>query len=162
MKRFALLSVFITAVLTASFAQSPNDSITMKKVFGGYQFYHGEKRLNMNQMEALIKTNQEAYQQFKSAKTTNSIASAFGIAGGFLVGWPVGTAIGGGEPNWILAGIGAGLIVISIPISSQFNKQVKHAVNTYNKGMRNTSAFRKKSEWNLSINNNGIGLIFRF
>lgn len=26
-------------------------------------------------------------------------------AGGFMIGWPIGTAIGGGKPAWALAGI---------------------------------------------------------
>lgn len=33
-----------------------------------------------------------------------------GFAGGALIGWPLGTALGGGDPEWYLAGIGAVLV----------------------------------------------------
>ena len=37
------------------------------------------------------------------------------------VGHSIGTAIGGGDPEWALAGVGAGLIAVAIPISSSAN-----------------------------------------
>jgi hypothetical protein len=78
-----------------------------------------------------------------------------------MVGWPIGTAIAGGEPNWALAGIGAGLIVVSIPFSQKFNKQVKSAVETYNGGLK-TSSFWDNRELRFSINANGVGFGLRF
>ncbi len=44
------------------------------------------------------------------------VANVLAIPGGALVGWTLGTAIGGGDPEWYLAGIGAGLIAIAIPL----------------------------------------------
>jgi hypothetical protein len=82
-------------------------------------------------------------------------------AGGFMVGWPIGTAIGGGDPEWAMAGIGAGLIVIAIPISSKFNKQAKLAVDTYNGGLP-SSSFWDKNELRVSVTGSGIGLALRF
>jgi hypothetical protein len=38
-------------------------------------------------------------------------------SGGFMVGYTLGTAIAGGDPNWGVAGIGAGLIVVAVPLS---------------------------------------------
>ncbi len=35
---------------------------------------------------------------------------------------PIETALGNGKANWTLAGIGAGLATISIPISAKANK----------------------------------------
>jgi len=78
-----------------------------------------------------------------------------------MVGWPVGTAIGGGDPNWAMAGIGAGLIVVTIPISQKFNKQAKQAVDIYNLGLQETS-FWDKRELRFSMNGNGLGLTLRF
>ena len=37
------------------------------------------------------------------------------LRGGFLIGWPLGTALAGGDPNWTLAAIGAGCVAIAIP-----------------------------------------------
>jgi hypothetical protein len=78
-----------------------------------------------------------------------------------MVGWPIGAAMAGGEPNWTMAGIGAGLIIISIPISLKFNKQAKQAVDIYNGGLQ-SSSLRTKSELRFLMTGNGLGLTFRF
>jgi hypothetical protein len=147
--------------MSFTFGQTASDSISMKKVFGGYQFYQGEQRLNVNQLVNTMKPNNQAYQQIKSAQSTYTLATIIGGVGGFMVGWPIGTALGGGEPNWTMAGIGAGLIVVSIPISQSFNKKAKQAGETYNGGLQ-TSSFWDKNELKLSLTGNGIGLTLNF
>ncbi len=161
MKRIAVIMTLLTLSLTFTFGQTVTDSITMEKVFGGYQFYQGYKRLNMNQLVSTMKPNEQAYKQIKSAQSTYTVAMIFCYAGGFMVGWPIGTAIGGGEPNWAMAGIGAGLIVVAIPIGHSFNKKAKQAVDTYN-GRLQSISFRDTSELKLSMTGNGVGLILRF
>jgi hypothetical protein len=78
-----------------------------------------------------------------------------------MIGWPVGAAIGGGNPNWAMAGIGAGLIVVSIPISQGVNKHAAIAVDSYNKGLESNSFWRKR-ELKLQMTGNGIGLALHF
>ena len=147
--------------MSFAFAQTEIDSISMKKAFDDYQFYQGEKRLNVKQLVNTMKPNEQAYSQMKTAQSSYTIASIVGFAGGFMVGWPVGTAIGGRYPNWAMAGIGAGLIVVTIPISQKFNKQAKQAVDTYNLGLQETS-FWDKRELRFSMTGNGLGLTLRF
>ncbi len=53
--------------MTFTFGQTVSDSISMKKVFGGYQFYQGEQRLNIKQLANTMKPNDLAYKQIKSA-----------------------------------------------------------------------------------------------
>ena len=160
MKKIQITMALLTVCLAVSFGQT-SESITMKKVFGGYQFYQGDKRLNVNQLVNTMKSNEQAYKEIRSAKTTYSIATVFAGAGGFMVGWPIGTAIGGGDPNWTMAGIGAGLIVVSIPLSLKFNKQASQAVNTYNRGSA-TGLFWNKSELRFCMTGYGMGLRLRF
>ena len=161
MKRIAIILSLLTGCLSFAYGQTVTDSISMKKVFGGYQFYQAEKRLNVNQLVDAVKANEQAYSQIQSAKSTYTFASIIGFAGGFMVGWPIGTALGGGEPNWTMAGIGAGLIVVSIPISQKFNKQARQAVDTYNGGLQ-TSSFWNERELRFCMTGNGVGLTFRF
>ena len=78
-----------------------------------------------------------------------------------MVGWQIGAALGGGDPNWALAGIGAGLIVVYIPISQKFNKQAKTAVDTFNGGLK-TSSFWDNNELGIGLTGNGVGLSLRF
>ena len=161
MKRITTIISLLTIAFSFTFGQISTDSISMKKVFGGYQFYQGDKILNMSQLVKTIEPNEQAYKQIKSARSTYTMAMILSYAGGFMVGWPIGTALGGGEPNWTMAGIGAGLVAITIPISQNFNKKAKLAVDTYN-GKLQTSSFLDKNELKLSFTGNGIGLTLKF
>jgi hypothetical protein len=58
----------------------------MKKVFGGYQFYQGGKRLNMNQLVNTMKLNEQAYEQIESAQPTYTMVMILSYAGGFMIG----------------------------------------------------------------------------
>jgi hypothetical protein len=160
MKKINIILIILISSFNFAMGQT-NDSITMKKVVGGYHFFQGEERLTVNQLVKAMKTNNEAYSLVKSAQSNNTIASVIGGVGGFMVGWTLGTALGGGEPNWAVAGVGAGLIVVSIPISHSFNKKVKKAVETYNRGFQ-TSSFWDDNKLNLSLKGNGIGLRLSF
>jgi len=161
MKRILLVLTLLTSCLAFSFGQSAADSITMKQQFGGYQFYQDGYTLNMSQLGRELMLNEQAHKEFKGAQVNYVISSIIGGAGGFMVGWTLGTAIAGGEPNWALAGIGAGLIVVSIPISQKVNKQVVKAVNIYNGGL-DTSSRWENTELRLAMTGNGFGLTLRF
>jgi len=161
MRKIAIFLTLLVVSMSFAFGQTATDSISMKKVFGGYRFYQGEQMLNMNQLVNTMKPNDQAYRQIKSAQASFTLAAIMSGVGGFMVGWPIGTALGGGEPNWTLAGVGAGLIVVSIPISQSFNKKAKQAVELYNAGLQ-TSSFWDKNELNFSLTGNGIGLTLKF
>uniref|UniRef100_UPI003216684B hypothetical protein n=1 Tax=uncultured Draconibacterium sp. TaxID=1573823 RepID=UPI003216684B len=160
MKKITLIIFLLTAGFSFVFAQNEAE-ITMKKVFGGYQFYQGDQRLNMKGLVNAVENNEQAFAEMKAARSTYTFATIMSGAAGFMIGYPVGTAIGGGDPNWALAGIGAGLILVSIPISQKFNKQAKQAVDTYNAGLP-TSSFWDKNELRLSMTGNGVGLTLWF
>ena len=68
MKRFAILLTLLVVGLNFTFGQTAGDSISMKKVFGGYNFYQGDKRLSMNNLGNAIMPNKLAFNQFNSAR----------------------------------------------------------------------------------------------
>lgn len=128
-----LLLIFVLSIgVVSSDGQTISEPIRMEKVFGGYKFFQGDKLLTINQLVTTLAPNTEAYKQIKGAKSTYTATMVLATAGGALIGWPIGTAIGAGEPNWILAGVGIGLVAVSIPLSSKFNKQSKTAVDIFN------------------------------
>ncbi len=161
MKRFTLILFLLAFGLVASFSQTSSDSISMKKVFGGYQYYKGEQLLTLQETTNVLKSNKFAFEQMRSARIKNTMSSIFGFAGGFMVGWPLGTAIAGGDPDWALAGIGAGLIVISIPLNNRFNQQAKEAIDIYNEGLQ-AHSLRPVPELKFGVIGHGIGLALRF
>src|SRR5687768_322902 len=137
MQRILLLIAVLIITVTTSTAQNANtktssDSILIIKKFGGYQFYKNDRQLNMNQLQAVLEVNNEAYKDIKSARSATTFSSILGYAGGFLIGWPIGTAMGGGKPKWAMAAVGAGLTAISIPLSISAKKKARSAVSKYN------------------------------
>ncbi len=160
MKKHTLILIGILILnVSQIFAQSQTDSIQIKKSLGTIFIQNG-KKLTPKQLLVITKVNQEAYKEMKVAKSNYDLGSVLGFAGGFLVGWTLGTAVGGGEPNWTLAGIGAGLIIVSIPFSTSYSKHAKNAVRIYNNGLDHTGL--RKIYFNLGLTCNRIGIKMSF
>ena len=109
-----------------------------------------------------MEPNSEAHALIQSARSTNNIAVGLSAVGGGLIGWPIGSAIGGGDPQWILAGIGAGVILIAIPISISANKKSLKAFDLFNAGLTYQPPESPTSQWHLVSNGSGIGLSWQF
>ena len=158
MKKTILIFILTLTTITICNAQK----IEMKKVFGGYQYTQNGNQMTMGKLVKVMESNSEALKFMKKAKSNNVLASILGGAGGALIGFPIGTAIGGGDANWTLAGIGAGLVAIGIPISSGANKNAKKAVELYNTSLNSISFYKFKPEFKIVANGNGIGLSMNF
>ena len=153
-----LMITLVLATITLCNAQK----IEVKKVFGGYKYMQNEKPMSMRSLVKTMEANADAYPFIKKASTNNTLVNILGGAGGALIGFPIGTSLGGGDANWALAGIGAGLIVVAIPISSSVHKNAKKAVELYNASLNETSSYHFKPKFNMIANQNGIGLSMNF
>ena len=158
MKKTILTLILAFVTLTFCNAQK----IEMEKVFGGYKYTQNGKQMKMGDLVNTMQSNANALEFIKKARTNNTFASILGGAGGALIGFPIGQSIGGGDANWTLAGVGAGLIVVAIPISSSANKKAKQAVELYNSSLNSTSYYEFKPEFQIIANGNGIGLTMNF
>ncbi len=154
--------LFILSLLLTSLSLQAQ-RIEATKVFGGYRFTQNNKNLSKSAVVNAVKNNEKAYKTAKSGYTKYFISQVLGAAGGFMIGWEVGTSIAGGNSDWKIAGIGAGLIVISIPISLKANKQLKSAADMYNASLPETAG-KKASHLKLNIvgNQQGVGLALSF
>ncbi len=129
------LHMFIIAMLLLSVSQlraQDNTKIEIIKRPLGTIFQQDGKVLAPKQIMKITQSNPEAYEEMRKAKSNYNISQLFATVGGFLIGWPLGTAIGGGEPDWALAGVGASFVLISIPFGSTYTKHASKAVNLYN------------------------------
>lgn len=140
-------------------AQNQSDSIQIEMKFGTNYIYQG-KKLNPRQLLNVMEVNPEAYDVMKKAKRNYDAAQVFSFIGGALIGYPIGTAIGGGDPNWLLAGIGVGVVGVAIPFSIAFNKNARSAVALYNEGLRTLG--HQNVEMKLGMSANGVGLTVTF
>jgi hypothetical protein len=150
-----LRSLLFWLLLTSlpALGQSVKDTIEVRKrTFR----MHGVVLKPRNMLE-LMQPCHKAYEEMRVAKRNYDYGSAFAGVGGFLIGWPLGTAFAGGEPQWALAGVGAGLIAISIPFSSGYKRHARNAVANYNAGR-----CAETSQLEFGTTSSGIGLIMRF
>lgn len=162
-KQILLVVAFLLTGITFAAGQTA-DPIRCEKVFGGYSFHQGGQRLTMRQLVDAMEHNEQAYQTIKSARSSTVIANILGGVGGAMIGWQLGAAVAGGEPNWAVAGIGAAVIVVAIPISSGANKKAKQAVDLYNSGLNDNRAtsFWDRTDVRLCLSGNGMGMVMYF
>ena len=157
MKKPVLILIFLLSI-SQLFAQYQSDTIEIRKSLG-VVFRQNGKNLTPRQLMAKTQSNPEAFKEMQIAKNNFDVGTVFGCAGGFMVGWPIGTALGGGKANWAMAGIGAGLICISIPFSSAYSTHAKNAVKLYNHGKLTGMV---PVDFKLSLTANGIGVKMNF
>lgn len=142
--------------------ESENDSIIIKNgALGGQSYYLNSKRLSAAQLSTMMKPNEQAFKYINTGRTLNTFGNILGVAGGFMVGYTLGRAMVGGEINWTIPLIGAGLVVVSLPLNASGNKKIRSAVELYNQGLGKTS-FLNKTQWKLACTNNGIGIVVNF
>jgi uncharacterized membrane protein YedE/YeeE len=108
-------------------------------------------------MVSMMNDNPEALKLAKSANASYRAGNVLGFIGGFLIGYPIGTTLGGGEPEWGMAAAGAGVIVVALPIISSANKKMSRAVDLYN-----SSESSANSTHDFQFKGNAVGLAFKF
>jgi len=161
MKQLFLMVALCLMSLSATFAQIQGEPITLKKTFGGDLIYQGERRLTIRQALDAMKPNETAYRQMKKAQSSNAVAAIFGATGGFMVGWQLGAAAAGDDANWAVAGIGAGLVAISIPFMVATTKHSRAAIETYNNDLA-AQTRQSQLQFNLQFSGDGLGLVMTF
>ena len=156
-----LILVYLLLLLSShSFSQTNNPPLTSKNGFFGWQFKKGEGKLKPGEVAAILQTNPEAARLFSAGRSSYTITSIIGSIGGAMLGYTLGTSVGGGDPNWTVGGIGAGLVAVSLPISISATSKVKKAIGLYNEGPKTVSMH--KPEWQLTFTGNKLGVVYRF
>jgi hypothetical protein len=155
-----LFFIFLATFSTFScFAQYDKDTIEIRQKLGKV-YYQNDEILTAATLYYILNANDSAALEVKQAKANVFPMYLFACTGGFLIGWPIGTAIGGGDPNWTLAIIGAGCVLLSIPFQVGYNKHILQAVTIYNKDLQEIGI--KKPILELGMARNGFGVAVRF
>jgi hypothetical protein len=158
MKKLFIIIAFFSLTINL-FGQVSSDSIQIKKRLGPV-FQQNGKNLTPAQLLNITKSNPDANAEMKIANNNYVASLFFQIPGGFLIGYPIGTALGGGKPNWTLVAIGAGLVVVGIPLVSGYNRHATNAVHIYNTGLKSSAI--PTSSMSLRFTTNGVGFRISF
>ena len=161
MKQANLMAVlFLLMGMKICSAQTTFEGITYRSSLFGPVFSQKGQPLKVKDLKRITADYPEAYQYMEKASTNNDLSNVFGFIGGALVGWPLGTAAGGGDPNWTLAAFGGGLIAISIPFSIGFKKNAIKGAELYNE--KRAASSQKQVSYQLTASSAGIGISFSF
>lgn len=159
MNKMILTIAFVFTALNFCLAQK----IEIEKTHGRYNFIQNDENLSLSVLAHKLKPNDEAHKLIRKARTRSAFSSLFAFAGGGVIGWSIATGVRDDDDiDWAIAGAGAGLIVIAIPISYGANRKAKEAVEKYNSSLNSTSYNNFKPEFEIIANGNGIGLSMRF
>jgi len=138
------------------------DSIQVTKRFLGYTYEQNGMRLNINDMYRIMRKNPTAYEYIKKARFNHTMTTALGGIGGFMIGFPVGVALAGGDPEWLMAAIGGGVILIAIPVGNAASVNTRNAVREFNAGLHDAAFHPRKPQLNFGTQQNGVGLALSF
>ncbi len=159
-KQIFVISILVHLAFTTQAQQT--SKLYMVKNFWGTKFYKGDSLLSVNGVLQEMAPFELPYNQMLLAKKDFAAAQVLGAVGGVLIGWPIGTALVGGQPKWYLAGIGAGIIVISLPISANFTKKAKAALASYNQLNGSSAALYRKPVYRLGFHATSVRLTLTF
>ena len=155
-----ILLINLFTFLNSSKAQSIADSIQIyKSGFRNVYAKNGEVISNQELYRVLSK-NPETLKDISLAKTNNFFGKVFSGAGGFILGYQLGTKNTRFSTNWFAIGTGATFLVLTIPFEIAKAQHTKKAVLIYNKDFLKTSSL--KPSYNIGLSNNGISLKITF
>jgi len=152
LKKTVLLSLLIGSIYSG-FSQQ----LEIKSNLWGTKIYQDGKLIGIKELTKITSSHKIANDFALKAKTNKGFSDVFGGVGGFLVGWSIGTKIGGGEFNNNLFYAGLGVIAVGIPFSIGMTKNAKKSVEAYN-GNTGVSFV----QYSVIANSKGLGLSLNF
>lgn len=161
MKHLPMIILFMLLMNNISAkAQSVTDSIKIYKGAFGNIYLKDGKSLRGRTLYQVLSKNPETLPHITAAKTNNVYGNIFGGAGGFILGYQLGSSYTRTSPNWFALGSGAVLAALQIPFEIARVKHTKKAVLMYNNDILKTSSL--KPSYNIGLSNNGISLKITF
>jgi len=160
MKNSLLILLLASFLCRQSNAQTPVNQLEFRKTFWSTGFYQGNDKLSNARLKEIMTVNPAALAELKKARTNQAFSTLFAGVGGALIGIPLGTLAGGGDPVWSLAAIGGGLVIIAIPFETGFTRKARNAINMYNSGAGKTSGLNPQLRVGFTSNGMGISVSF--
>ena len=100
----------------------------------GARYKQDGKAIDPRDMADRLKKEPAAEGDASRAQALGVLSSLLSVAGGALIGWPLGQALGDEqEPLWPLAGAGAGALGLAIPLAIWADNSMDDAVEAHNR-----------------------------
>lgn len=120
-----------------------------------------QNELSLEDLDQVLKPYPESYKHLAFARESRMFARIFFRTGACPLGFTLGYFVMTRDFIWQSFAIGAGLVVIGIPLHIRFLKETEQAVDAFNE-RNDDSILDNNTNLLLGFNQNGISLFFRF
>jgi len=141
-----------------AFSQAPDSVIQIETTFWGIQYMQGKQQLSFREVGWVLAADREAFGEYRKARTDYVVGTAVGLTGAALIGYSVGSALSGAAPHWSVAAVGAGVLLVAIPLNNRFHRRIRQAIGMYN----NKAASSQAWSWKIQPYGAGARVVLRF
>ena len=160
------IKLLVLSLLLVSFISCAQSTMSVEKDFwSGFAIHQNGNKISIADAIKIAKDNQEIVKKLSSAKTNRTIGSIIAYPGAFAFGYTLGSSFNKNnavKPNWTIGGAGAALMIGGMILEGKGNKQLKSAVDDYNKSISKDSSSYFEPEISIIYSENGIGLGMKF
>jgi len=155
-QKLSTLVFFIILVLPILNAQE----IKQHRFQGGYRYTKGKEVLKLKKLANAVAADKEAYNLATQAKSMSDLGLIISAIGGAFIGAPIGKALANGEPKWLSAGIGGGLVLAGFQFYRISGDKAKSAIDIHN----NNLSFQptNKPKIHLTVTTSELGFLIEF
>lgn len=115
----------------------PGAPIERRRAVLGHSYLQGGREIDRADMIAKLEKVPRSADALDGYEPSNSLSLIGAGAGGALIGWPLGAAaVGNPDPPWVLAAIGAGFVVVAVPLALSAEATLGGAVDEYNASLK--------------------------
>jgi hypothetical protein len=114
-----------------------------------------------DEVEKALLLEPEAGPYLRRSKTWSMVSLISATAGGALIGWPVGEALGKNpDPLWELAAVGGGFVVLSFALIPLTVSNYNSAIDAHNELVRPNQVSLMNGNLRLEANVQGLAIRF--
>lgn len=137
-KVFHNLIILMLFIILQSCAQlnvkkfNPKKRIDIEKVFLGNKYTQNGKIIELDNLVKYLEDNRRTKKIMKNFKVHFYPSLILGAVGGALIGWPLGTSIGGNDANWNLAYAGIAAVAVGAYLAVRADSILYKGVKGHN------------------------------
>ncbi|MCF8369667.1 MAG: hypothetical protein K9G76_11560 [Bacteroidales bacterium] len=146
MIRYTGILIISLFLFSSGFTQGTSDSLIILPRGALTIAYRGEV-VKLSKIGDIVENTPEAYESFRRADANNAAMNGCGLVGGFIIGYQLGSLLGGAEVDegWIVT-TGAGLVFVGLSLGFQMtrNRHLYLTVKKYNESLKPQAGNQKK------------------
>jgi hypothetical protein len=141
-----------------AFPQAPDSTIQIETTFWGIQYLKTGKQLSFKEVGSVLASEPEAFAEYRKARKNYMVGTVVSLGGAALIAYSVGSALTSAAPHWSVAVVGAGMLLVSVPMNNAFHRRIHRAIGIYN----SKTASGRAWSWHITPCGAGARVVLRF